>query len=179
MTQIGTVYGQALYTLAQEEKLEESILQELTVLQECFQAEPGYMDLLSCVAVPKPERCQLLDESMGLQLHPYLLNFMKILVEKGKIRQFPDCCTAYRQCYYRDNGILPVTAVTALPLSQSQSQRLNEKLTSITGKTILLTNKVDASLMGGMRLDYDGKQLEDTIAHRLDSVRQLLKNTIL
>ena len=84
MTQVGTVYGQALYTLAQEENLSEQILQQLTLLQECFDAEPEYMQLLSCVAIPKPERCQLLDESMGSEVHPYLLNFLKILVEKGK-----------------------------------------------------------------------------------------------
>lgn len=179
MTQVGTVYGQALYALAQEEDMSQQILQQLSFVQECLQAEPEYMELLSCVAVPKPERCQLLDDSMGSSLHPYLLHFMKILVENGKIRHFPDCFAAYRQCYYRDNGILPVTAVTALPLSQLQRQRLSEKLTAITGKSILLTNKVDASLMGGMRLDYDGKQLEDSISNRLDNVRQLLKNTIL
>ena len=77
MTQVGTVYGQALYTLAQEENLTVQILQQMTLLQECFDAEPEYMQLLSCVAVPKPERCQLLDESLGSAVHPYLLNFIK------------------------------------------------------------------------------------------------------
>ena len=179
MTQVGTVYGQALYTLAQEENLSQQLLQELTILQECFDAEPQYMQLLSCVAVPKPERCQLLDESMGNEVHPYLLNFLKILVEKGNIRHFKDCHEAYRASYYRDNGILPVTAVTALPLSQDQTQRLCQKLSSITGKEILLSNQVEPALGGGVRLDYDGKQLEDSISHRLDNIRQLLKNTIL
>ncbi len=179
MTQTGTVYGQALYSLAQEEGLSNEILQQLQLLQECFDAEPRYLELLSCVALSKPERCQLLEESLADSVHPYMLNFLKILVEKGKIRHFSECGTAYRQCYYRDNNILPVTAATALPLSPSQSQRLQEKLSSITGKTILLSNKVDASLIGGMLLDYDGKQLEDSISNRLDSIRQLLKNTIL
>ena len=66
MTQIGTVYGQALYALAQEENLSEEILQQLQVLQECFDAEPEYVQLLSCVSLSKPERCQLLDESMSI-----------------------------------------------------------------------------------------------------------------
>ena len=179
MTQIGSVYGQALYDLAKSEELAQTILQQITAMAQSFAQEPDFLRLLSAPNLSKQERCDIVDRSFHGKAHGYVVNFLKILVEKGKIRQFPDCCTAYRQCYYRDNGILPVTAVTALPLSQSQSQRLNEKLTSITGKTILLTNKVDASLMGGMRLDYDGKQLEDTIAHRLDSVRQMLKNTIL
>lgn len=179
MTQVGTVYGQALYTLAQEENLSDAVFRQLDFLRQCFDAEPGYLELLSCAALSKPERCQLLEESMHNVLHPYLLNFLKILAENGRIRNFSECCNSYRQCYYRDKRILPVTAVTALPLFPAQTQRLSEKLAAITGKTILLSNKVDVGLLGGVRLEYDGKQLEDTIFHRLESVRRLLKNTVL
>lgn len=178
MNEAGAVYGQALYDLAQEEGLDDIIWQQLQTLQQCLAAEPEYLTLLSTPQLPKPERCRLLDESMGTA-HPYLLNFMKLLAEKGHIRQFADCFRSYRQCYYRDNHILPVTAVTAIALSPAQSTKLQEKLGTITGKTILLTNKVDAQTLGGIRLEYDGKQVDDTIAHRLDSVRQLLKNTVL
>lgn len=179
MTSVGTVYGEALYTLAQEENLSAVILPQLEMLEKCFADEPGYLDLLVCQSLPKQERCKLLDESMKDSVHPYLLNFLKILVEKGYIRHFPHCCETYRQSYYRDNGILPVTAITALPLSPEQAQRLTDKLAAITSKTILLYNEVDKDLLGGMRLNYDGKQLEDSISHRLDTIRQKLKNTVL
>ena len=129
-------------------------------------------------ALSKAERCQLLQESMSA-LHPYLLNFLKILTEKGYMRRFADCQSTYQQCYYRDNNMLPVSAVTAIALSAQQSEKLQARLSELTGKTVLLSNKVDTSLLGGIRLDYDGKQIDDTIAHRLDSVRQLLKNTVL
>lgn len=179
MTSVGAVYGEAIYALAQEEQLTATILPQLEMLEKCFDDQPGYVDLLACQSLPKQERCALLDESMKNAIHPYLLNFLKILVEKGYIRHFSNCCETYRQCYYRDNGILPVTAVTALPLSPEQTQRLTDKLAAITNKTILLSNQVDKDLLGGMRLDYDGKQLEDSISHRLETIRQKLKNTVL
>lgn len=179
MTSIGTVYGQAIYTLAQEENLTEVILPQLEMLESCFRQSPEYVELLSCQALPKQERCDLLDESLKATVHPYLLNFLKILVEKGYIRHFSHCCETYRQSYYQDKGILPVKAVTALPLSPEQTARLTDKLATITQKTILLTNEIDSDLLGGMRLDYDGKQLEDSVSHRLETIRQLLKNTVL
>ena len=40
MTQVGSVYGEALYSLALEDRLTGSILSELEVLDQCFQAEP-------------------------------------------------------------------------------------------------------------------------------------------
>ena len=179
MTNAGTVYGQALYSLAREENLDDTILHQLQLVQACFDAEPDYLNLLGCVSLSKPERCQLLNESLGAVLHPYLLNFLKILVEQGKIRYFSHCFTAYQQEYYRDHNILPVTAVTAIALSQPQAQLLKEKLASITGKDILLSNEVDPALLGGMRLDYDGKRLDDTLQYRLESIRSLLANTVL
>ena len=69
--------------------------------------------------------------------------------------------------------------MTAIALSQSQVQRLTDKLHSITGKQILLSNQVEPALLDGVRLDYDGKQLEDSIALRMQNLRQLLKNTVL
>ena len=167
-----------MYDLALEEGLTESILQQLQIVKSCLDEEPQYLELLSSAALSKAERCQLLQESMSA-LHPYLLNFLKILTEKGYMRRFADCQSTYQQCYYRDNNMLPVSAVTAIALSAQQSEKLQARLSELTGKTVLLSNKVDTSLLGGIRLDYDGKQIDDTIAHRLDSVRQLLKNTVL
>ena len=178
MTEVASTYGQALYDLALEEGLTESILQQLQIVKSCLEEEPQYLELLSSAALSKAERCQLLQESMGA-LHPYLLNFLKILTEKGYMCRFADCQSTYQQCYYRDNNMLPVSAVTAIALSAQQSEKLQARLSELTGKTILLSNKVDPSLLGGIQLDYDGKQIDDTIAHRLDSVRQLLKNTVL
>ena len=179
MTQIGAVYGQALYALAREEKAADKILAEMKALQESFAQEPGFSRLLSAPNLSKEERCRIIDDSFRGKLHPYVLNFLKILTEKGYVRHFSDCCDAYRENYNEDNGILPVKAVTAVPLTGEQSAKLAGKLERITGKKIELTNLVDPACLGGVRLDYDGKRVDDTVSHRLDAVRSMLKNTVL
>ena len=95
------------------------------------------------------------------------------------MRHFADCCKAYREVYNRDHGILEVCAVTAVPLTAQQTEKLTQKLIRVTGKTIDLQNRVDPSCLGGIRLDYDGKRLDDTIANRLASIGALLKSTVL
>ena len=179
MTQAGSVYGEALYTLALEEGLTDALLAELNVLQESFHQEPDFIRLLSSPNLPKQERCQVLENSFRDKLHPYVLNFLKILTEKGYVRHFSDCVAAYTDHYNLDNGIMPVTAITAVALTQQQSEKLTEKLEKITGKTVKLSNKVDSACIGGVRLDYDGKRLDDTISHRMDAIRGLLTNTVL
>lgn len=179
MTQIGYAYAQGLYDLAKDEGISQTILEEMNALETGFSQEPGFLRLLSAPNLPKEERCQILDDSFRGKLHPYLLNFLKILTEKGYARYFPDCCKAYREQYNEDNGILTVSAVTAVAMSQAQIDKLTEKLGKLTGKTVQLINRVDPECLGGVRLDYDGKRVDGTVRCRLDEIRTLLKNTVL
>lgn len=179
MTQIGNAYGGALYALAKEEASSEAILGELEALHTGFAQEPDFLRLLSSPNLSKEERCRILDDSFRGKVHPFVLNFLKLLTEKGYIRHFSECREAYREQYHQDHGILPVRAVTAVALTPDQAERLKAKLGKITGKTIDLENRVDPRCLGGVRLDYDGKRVEDTVAQRLDAVRAMLKNTVL
>ena len=179
MTEVGNVYGEALYSLARDEGLSKVILSHLTTLDACISQEPDFLRLLGNPNLTKEQRCQILDESFRGKVEPYVLNFLKILTEKGYTRHFSDCVSAYREFYNRDNGILPVTAVTAVALTESQQAKLTAKLTAITGKQIDLTNKLDPNCLGGVRLDYDGKRVDNTVSHRLDAIRNHLKNTVL
>ena len=179
MSQAAVNYGQALYDLAKEEGLDAAILQQLEVLTDSFAQEPDFLRLLAAPNLSKTERCGILDSSFQGKVEPYLLNFMKILTEKGYIRQFPDCCKAYRRAYNTDHGIVCVRAVSAVALTDEQKQKLTAKLETITGKTIALENRLDPAVLGGIRLDYDGVQVDGTVKSRLDSIGKLLKNTVL
>lgn len=179
MNRIGTVYGQGLYALAKEEGLEEVIMEQLQVLDACFGEQPDYLKLLSSHDLPKQERTALLDEGFRHKVHLYVLNFLKLLTEKSYIRQFGDCCHAYREQYYEDKGILEVRAESAVELSETQKQRLTEKLTALTGKKIALLCRIDPAVLGGIRLNYDGMQVDGTLQGRLDAIGKQLKNTVL
>lgn len=179
MSQIGNVYGMALYGLAKDENLSDIVLQELAVLEQSFRAEPQFLRLMAAPNVPIEERIHILDDCFRGKINQYVLNFMKILTEKGVIKAFSDCACTYREQYNKDHNILSVTAVTAIPLSEEQVRRLAEKLSSITGKTAEITNQVDPDCLGGVRLDYDGKRIDGSVANRLETVRKMLKNTVL
>lgn len=179
MTPAGRVYGEALYSLAREEDLTEAVLEDLTALDTAFRQEQGFVRLLCAPNIPKEERCRILDDSFRGKVQPYVLNFLKLLTENGYMRQFSACCAAYREQYNEDHGILPVRAVTAVPLSNAMQDQLTKKLARITGKRISLECRVDPRILGGVRLDFDGKRLDDTVQHRLETIGGLLKNTVL
>lgn len=179
MNEVGKVYGNALYELAKSEDLSALILEQMAALDTGFQAEPGFLKLLSAPNLSKQERCQIVDDSFRGKVQPYLLNFLKILTEKGYAPHFHACYQAYSEQYDEDNGILAVTAKTAVPLSPDQSARLTKKLEQSTGRTVRLTNKVDPNVLGGVQLDLGNRRVEDTVAGRLDAISKLLRKTTL
>lgn len=179
MSQAGNVYGQGLYTLALEEGLEGQILEELAVLETAFGENPEFLKLLSSHNIPLQERLGLLDESFRGKAHTYVLNFLKLLTEKNHIRSFPECCKAYREQYNTDKGILEVQVFTAAPMNDAQKVRLTDKLTALTGKQVCLLCKVDPAVLGGVRLRYDGCQVDGTLQGRLDAMSKTLKNTVI
>ena len=174
MTAAEKEYGGALFSLAAEEGLLDEILEGLEAVQKAFDENPGYLRLVENPAVKKDERLGLLDEALRGGVHPYVLNFVKILCERGMLASLPGSCAEYRDSPYEARGIPPVPAWTAAPLSEAQRKALTDKLAKTTGKTILLTCSVDAALLGGVRLTYAGRELDGTVQGRLAKLREAL-----
>ena len=171
MTETAKMYGGSLYDLAAEEGLETRILGELDEVQKLLKQNPDYLRLLSTPSIPKKERCGLLDEALRDRVHLYVLNFLKILCEKGTLRELPGCARAYRVRYNQAHGILEAAATTAVAMTEQQVKSLHEKLEKLTGKTIDLKTKVDPAVLGGIRLDIEGTELDGTVRSRLAGLR--------
>ena len=172
MTETARMYGGSLYDLAAEEGLDERILGELESAAALLKGNAEYLHLLSIPSIPKKERCALLDEAFRGQVHLYVLNFMKLLCENGTLRELPGCARAYRLRYNEAHGILEATAVSAVALTPDQTKRLHEKLEKVTGKQIDLKTKIDPAVLGGIRLDIEGTELDGTVRSRLAGLRK-------
>ena len=52
-----------------------------------------------------------------------------------------------------------------------QTRRLHEKLEKVTGRHIDLKTKVEPAVLGGIRLDIEGTELDGTVRSRLAGLR--------
>ena len=179
MTQTAFTYANALYDLADEENCREAWLNELYAVRDLLAEQPDFSRLLSSRAISGQERLAALNRCFSASLSPYLLNFLKLLCEKGAIAQFPDCVRQYEVRWREAEGISEVTAVTAVPLSQSQQKRLQEKLQTVLQKKILLSCRVDPAVIGGVRLTSEGQELDGTVRRRLDEISKSLERMVL
>ena len=178
MTETAKRYGGSLYELAKEEQLTDELLSELETAVTCFGENADYIRLLTEENLPKKERCDLLDAAFE-GAHPYLINFMKLLCEEGLLPELFGCVQAYRAQYNADHGIIEATVVSAVPLQDASREKLLAKLAALTGKTVTLKEKVDPSVLGGLRLDMDGKRLDGTVQRRLETMRDEIAGVVM
>ena len=53
--------------------------------------------------------------------------------------------------------------------------KLRRKLSAITGRQIELENRIDPACLGGVRIDYDGKRVDDTVSGRIERLHNMLR----
>ena len=84
----------------------------------------------------------------------------------------------YWDYYYLEAGMCAVTAITAVALTEEQMKKLQDKMTSVTGKQIVLKNEVSADVLGGVLVRIENKQIDDTIKSRLSGIAASLGQII-
>ncbi|MBR0229560.1 MAG: ATP synthase F1 subunit delta, partial [Clostridia bacterium] len=160
--------------LCAEEKLDRAVLEEVQAIQKAFRENEAFLHLLGNMTMSKEERVRIVDETFRGQIHEYTLNFLKILVERGAIHAFSECAAAYQESYFRNHQVAVAEVTTAGALNEEQRARLMKKLKKLTGKEIVVKEKIDPSVLGGVLLQMDGKRYDNTVRHRLAAIKQTI-----
>lgn len=171
-------YGKALFMLAEEDGDTEKIKVEVEIVVEVLKANPTYPAMLDTPALSKEERLAAIDDSFGA-LNYKIINLVKIMAEKRCAYLLASAMTGFSEEYDKSRGIERVEAVTSVPMSDEQIARLEAKLGEKTGKTIIVRNTVDQTILGGMKIRYMGVQLDGSVKTRLDGFKKTLGEIVL
>lgn len=174
-TELCREYAEALYALAAENDQVKTYLDGLDTAAALFADNPEYVELLACPAIPRAERDGLLEQALGSILPEQVLTFIQLLCAHGRIRSLNDCITEYRRMYETAVSASTAEVVSAVPLTESEKDRLAAALSARFGRTVTLTCTVDESLMGGLVVRVDGKVLDGSLRSRLHAVKEVMK----
>ena len=103
---------------------------------------------------------------------------MKLLCERNLLGEFAGCCEEFTRRYHADHGIAEAVVTSAVALSDAQLTALKAKLEKISGKTVELVQKLDASVVAGLRVELEGKQLDGTVQARMSGISRKLNEVI-
>ena len=170
-------YGRALFMLASELGVPDVVKNDALTVKTVLESNPEYKNLLDTPAISKEEKLSLADKAFG-SLHYSVCNLVKILSERHSVHVFAEVYRTYLALYNEYMGIEEVEAVTAVPMSERQLDELKARLAKETGRTIIIKNTVDPTILGGVKLRYSGKQIDGSVKTRLDAFSESLKNII-
>lgn len=176
MNEIVREYGAGLFELAAEENCADELLtEEREIKKTALPRIPPFPHRPICLKGREKKRVRQAFSGV----HPYLLNFMLLMTERGLATEIPGSFGEYEKLYYDRYKIVRATATSAFPLTDEQKKRLEEKLAKNTGHRVEVQYVVDKTLIGGMRLDYGNHLVEGSVKAKLGEIKEKLAQTVL
>ena len=171
-------YALSLYEVAQDEKQEKLYLDQLTEVCAAFDSEPDFLKMLTTPSIAAEDKQKVLKTVFEGRIEPFLLNFLMLVTDKGRIGLIHEMCQAYKEQYYFENGIVEVRAATAVPMSDALKTKLKDKMQAVTGKQVVLETSVDPEIIGGIVVKVNNEQFDTSLRTRLSEIAARLTNTI-
>ena len=166
-------YAQAIYDLAKEEN-------KIDIINECFIVvnksieDNDFMELLSSPKITKEEKKNILTKVYG-KLDSLFLDFMYVLIDNNRITRIRYIYDYYNQSIKIEHNILHIEAYSVKELTKTQIDNLRKTLSSYyNGKTLEIENIVDPKLIGGVRIECNGKTLDVTLKKSLANMKDSL-----
>lgn len=167
-------YSGALFMLAaKDEKLDEYSA-ALAEIRRIVEENPLYLLFLSSPACSLSERLAAIDEAFGSSYPEYIVSFLKLLCENGRIRELTGCIDGFEDLKRFAANRALATVYSAVELTDLQKQKLCEKLNKATGKTVNASYKVDENLIGGIKVEVDGKTFDSSIEKQFQKIKGVM-----
>lgn len=171
-------YAEALFELCKERDNLDEVHSELLWLSEVFEKNEDLLKFLYAPTVESADKKNVLKNVFENELSETSFDFLCVVVDKKRIKYLSKIIESFNSLYNEEKNILEVTAITTIPLSEALREKLVKKLESVSQKTIVLSEKIDKSIIGGIVLEYNNTQIQGSIKHKLDELRARINSVI-
>ena len=165
-------YAKALFQLAKEEGRAVELRQELGAFAELMASEQPLRDVLLQPLHPVAQRRALLQavaERLGLS--PVLRSFFSFLIDQRRLVDFDTIRHEYGRLADEEMGISKARVRTASPLREEQLARLQQALSTRTGRQVELEVEVDEDLLGGVVAQVGDLVFDGSLRSQLEQLR--------
>lgn len=169
-------YGEALFHLGQDEGINDDIERRLHEIVRLF--ETTDIDLfLQTPTIPRAEKLALAKQVFAKD-HPYVLNFMRLLIERNRTNCLSDIASEFTKVRDRESHSLRATVRSRFALSEKELDKIRKRISKLSGQDVNLTVVEDSDIIGGIRLHIQDKLLDGTVSAQLDLLRRSLLDSL-
>ena len=174
MTTISREYAEALFELAVQAGVTKETSEGLETVVSALLQTPEYRALLASPAISKEERIAALNDAFRGKIPEVLRAILRMMVSRGHISALAGMARDYEELArgYRGESMALVTS--AVPLKESEMVTLRAKLEKKLGRTVTLQCRVSPELIGGVRVEVDGRVIDGSIRNKLDEIKEVM-----
>jgi F-type H+-transporting ATPase subunit delta len=167
-------YAEAMFQIALKQNTVDRTLEDVKNITQVF-TNRKLAYLLREPKVPTQRKEKALREAFTKRVLPTSLNLALLIVQRELVDTMPNIAKELETLVldYRNEATAEVT--TAAPLDQAQSDLVKQSLEHSTGKSIIMTTRVDPSILGGIIARVGDQLIDSSVRYRLQALeRELL-----
>ena len=176
MTTTSREYAEALFELAVQANVTQETSEGVETVISALMQMPEYRALLASPAISKEERLSALDTAFRGKIPDILLAILRMMVSRGHVSALNGMARDYEELArgYRGESMAVVTS--AVPLKEAETVALREKLEKKLARKITLQCQVNPDLIGGIRVEVDGRVIDGSIRNKLDEIKEVMNS---
>ena len=168
-------YAKALFELAFEKEQLDQVLGEVRDFADLLKVNRKLHAYLYSPEIEKERKNLFLQELLADKLTPLFYHFLLLLIRKGREKYYPEIVFEFNRLYDRQKNRIRVKLTSVVPLDKSQLAEAEKILAESLRAHIVLENKVDESILGGLIVQINGKVIDGSLMHQLETLRRNLK----
>ncbi|TNE40754.1 MAG: F0F1 ATP synthase subunit delta [Alphaproteobacteria bacterium] len=169
-------YATALFDLAEEAGVVDSLAEELQVLQGLLGASADLKGLVSSPLYSREDQTRalqaVLDKASASQL---LKNFVGLVAHNRRLFALSDMIKAFQMILARKRGEISASVTSAVPLGEHQVADLKAALREALGRDVQLQTDVDESLLGGLIVKVGSRMVDSSLKTKLSNLKIAMK----
>lgn len=167
-------YSESLFQLAERQGVLDKIDDQILAVRQLVETHREISHLISNSTIALAEKEDFIAKIVPADTLPLLINFLKVLIKKKRFWELTAIQVEFHRCYERKQRIEEVVVISAVPLSEANTSKLESTLTKKFNYNVRLISKTDPKMIGGLILRFGGNEVNGSFRSRLDALRQLL-----
>jgi F-type H+-transporting ATPase subunit delta len=168
-------YASALFRVAVNRNEVDEVESSLNAIKVMTDTSPELMTVLHHPRITRKRKQELLHEVFAGKVREDVEHFLFLIIEKDRASIIPTMAQEFSRFVDEYRRVTDAEAVTAVPLTEAQTQALKTRLETSSGYTVRLTTRVDESILGGMVVRVGDKLVDGSVRSQLQSMRDQLK----
>jgi F-type H+-transporting ATPase subunit delta len=133
--------------------------------------------LLQFAGNPKVSDAEVFDlvsQVAGVKLSPVGANFLRTVVENGRLAALPEIASQFRALKNAQSGTSDAVVYSAFPISADDLGQVSAALEKRFGRKLSVAVQEDTSLIGGIRVVVGDEVLDTSVKARLEQMKVAL-----